>query len=959
MSKKLSFRCIAIVVVVTLIGQSILPSVSYAQSVMNLPAPGAMVTPSAVFVPVLMKGLQVHPENPLLFDFILDSGNSGYPIESAAFKTESQKLIKYFLSSLTIREDDQWVNLSPYEHDRMIPQELGQTEMGRDMLAQDYMLKQLTASLIYPEKDLGKEFWSRVYAQAQEKFGTTDIPVDTFNKVWIKADRARVLERDNAGYITGAHLKVMLEKDYLASNLLPTGEGESLGKESFSPSPGGVDARSGELAKQIMREVIIPEIEKEVNTGANFAPLRQMFYSMILSTWYKVALKDALLNQVYSDQNKTSGVLSDDPSAKEKIYDQYLEAFKKGVFNYIKEEPTLPIGGHVTLSADQGERGSVSPSTLPTSQPMNVQATQVSTPTTTTAELTTIPRKYFSGGLNLEIKQALSHSQNTLPGDNAQPTGLIGKAFVRIAGKSSAAEATDAIDASMTGKVSQNDFAALPVSRRNFLRMAALAASAPLFPLSGFGAGTGAQDPLISWLRSNVFEDGMPRSFEIPGTPDEKAAFWKTVGGMDIKGVIERMIMNDGLSFYDGAVWQMALAFAGGNDNLKAADIYTQTLLSGHWKRMGDLRGFSDFTYRGMKLSLEEALFFRTMSPRWEQTDPLTGKTEMPGFIGPGYNPNLIVWQDWKPITGENAWIMMGALQQANAKYGKQIPLDGDEVKLAKSIVPALRALTADIGAIFHAPEGTADKDPNDISNENNFSAYAALRMLYQITKDARYLDMMKGIEQYMSKYAWDKRMGKFLNSGRAEENGILYQGGLYKGKTFEPNTREFAVDVQTWGIVAFSPKKLDEMYEEGAAYRMWRATKLRSGFTQGGKLFGVGYTDGHDVFSGEWTAGAIAACLELALYYKNSHTAWAEEALADAQSMVKGMESLRRIDGNTKSYLYADKRYVIPFGWNANPVPSTASTGWAYFVQNGLNPFQLGGVSRWSELKEYLKTTS
>ncbi len=71
----------------------------------------------------------------------------------------------------------------------------------------------------------------------------------------------------------------------------------------------------------------------------------------------------------------------------------------------------------------------------------------------------------------------------------------------------------------------------------------------------------------------------------------------------------------------------------------------------------------------------------------------------------------------------------------------------------------------------------------------------------------------------------------------------------------------------------------------------MWRATKLRSGFYKDGILLGVGYTDSHDVLSGEWTAGAIAAALEVALYYKDSHTAWAEEALADAQAMVKGME--------------------------------------------------------------------
>src|SRR5208283_1967517 len=131
------------------------------------------------YVPVLIKGLKIHPENPLLFDFILDTGASGLKINSPEFKDESRKLIKYFLASLTIKEDDLWVNLSPYEKNRMIPEELGQTELGRDMLAQDYILKQLTASLIYPEKELGKAFWDRVYAKAREQFGSTAVPVNT------------------------------------------------------------------------------------------------------------------------------------------------------------------------------------------------------------------------------------------------------------------------------------------------------------------------------------------------------------------------------------------------------------------------------------------------------------------------------------------------------------------------------------------------------------------------------------------------------------------------------------------------------------------------------------------------------------------------------------------------------------------------------------------------------------
>ena len=374
-------RIIYVWIIVSFIVSSIIvPQRSYAQEQLNLPAPGSMVNLSSAYVPVLIKGLKVHPDNPLLFDFILDTGNSGLKVDSTDFKAESERLIKYFLASLTIKEDDLWVNLSPYEKDRMIPQELGQTELGRDMLAQDYILKQLTASLIYPEKQLGKEFWNRVYTKSRQMFGTADIPVNTFNKVWIVADKAKVLERNNAAFIVGAHLKVMLEEDYLA-----------LQKNSTTlPSELRNDTHS--IGANIVREIILPELEKEVNQGQNFAPLRQMFYSMILTTWYKLALKDALLNQVYSNKAKTGGVLSDDPAAKEKIYTQYLKAYKKGVFNYIKEDIDAV-----------------------SKQP--------------------IPRKYFSGGLarDLGIAQILERAQTASPEELASlGTGDLAMATVNM-----------------------------------------------------------------------------------------------------------------------------------------------------------------------------------------------------------------------------------------------------------------------------------------------------------------------------------------------------------------------------------------------------------------------------------------------------------------------------------------------------------------------------------------------
>lgn len=295
---------------------------------LDLPAPGSMVSLSAQYVPVLVKGITIHPDNPLAFDFIIDTGDSKF--QGAQLRAEGEKLIKYFLASLAIPDNDFWVNLSPYEKGRIVSEGLGQTDMGRDLLAQDYILKQLTASLIYPEKELGKNFWDRVYAKAKALYGTTEIPVNTFNKVWIMGDKASVYEKGNTVLVAESHLKVMLEEDYLALQKSKTGQ--LIGRSADLSEP------RHQVGSQMVRELILPEIEREVNTGHNFASLRQIFNSLILANWYKNNLKQAFLNQVYSDKVKLGGIETNDPSVKDKIYEQYLAAYKKGVFNYIKEE---------------------------------------------------------------------------------------------------------------------------------------------------------------------------------------------------------------------------------------------------------------------------------------------------------------------------------------------------------------------------------------------------------------------------------------------------------------------------------------------------------------------------------------------------------------------------------------------------------------------------------------------
>ncbi len=333
------------VVVGLLMAMVFAPVSGYAQGsiVAALPEPGEMVGLSGAFEPLQVKGLVVYPDKPFNFDFIVDSGNDAR--DPAYIRAQSQRIAKYFLAAVTVPEQELWVNLSPFEKDRIIEGGLGETALGRDMLAQDYILKQLSASLVYPEQGLGKQFWAGVYKEAEELFGTTDVPVDTFNKVWIVPQQAEVYEQGNSVFVTGARLKVMLDSDHNA--MMHNTSGEALSGKAL-------------IAQKFLRQIVIPALEKEVNEGRNFAPIRQMFNAVILAKWYREMVQDTLLSDRYAGKNLVAGVTSGEKMVKEKVYERYVAAYRKGVFNYIKEDS-------VTAGGDA------------------------------------VPRKYFSGGENLYI----------------------------------------------------------------------------------------------------------------------------------------------------------------------------------------------------------------------------------------------------------------------------------------------------------------------------------------------------------------------------------------------------------------------------------------------------------------------------------------------------------------------------------------------------------------------------
>lgn len=521
-----------------------------------------------------------------------------------------------------------------------------------------------------------------------------------------------------------------------------------------------------------------------------------------------------------------------------------------------------------------------------------------------------------------------------------------------------------------------------------------------LLPAEDARAQDSSVDPhLIKWIRAHKSPDtGLPLSFGIPDS--QRGHVLERMGEKDsVTGIIERMIVTEGTSVYDTAVWQIALTALGGEENVNAASVPIATYWRGSLRHLHNIRagrgGGQHFVYDeaqpdAVTSDLKEwgrrGFVFRIINAHGDYLtrDPLDGKNRLKDF------PNWpdIHWEDWKPIAGENAWIVIAAMQLYHHKYYHaqthryEHHPNPVELSLAKEIARAAIHLQANNGAVRMAPIGTyffsldeisgrtpaevaAELDDkavaskkayetfvhewgedyamrhsdhttwyyNEVSTENNLSWFTAFKLLYDVTEDADYRLAMLRIERYV-KSVWN-----------AEEK-YFYQGAHYTDGWWQPNTEHFATDVQTWAICKLGPERIDQWFGEGTAYQIWQTTKKESGiYAPDGRLQGVGYTRENQRMSVEWTVGAIYAMEELARYYRETHPEWSQTAAQEARDMRAGIEDFHRplTDGQA-AYSYSSRRGWIPFGWFSHDkeVLSLVSTCWVVLYDLGFNPFRL-----------------
>jgi len=402
------------------------------------------------------------------------------------------------------------------------------------------------------------------------------------------------------------------------------------------------------------------------------------------------------------------------------------------------------------------------------------------------------------------------------------------------------------------------------------------------------------------------------------------------------------------------------------------------------------------------------AMYYRMIGPKYQMIDPMTGNYDN-SWKYPWPNPDtrvkwntygLIHFNDWKPITGENVWAcMLGPLQALALKTNgnltnttcgnyfrypqaqcdwKTFDTTPPPIQLGISILPALKALQTTPGSLYHCPLGSKifPPDPQEgtnVSNENNFSGYASLKIFQDALFNYTGGSPSDGVLQYALQTAQDLVKGLdswFDNdqilSPKTELPGgaqVIPQGGHVNSSGYFPVPLSIsgglAIDCQTWGMTVLGAPRLDKKYGAGFAYGIWQTSKKLAGYYKGDVLAGVGYTDitvngtvagQNDIWSAEWTFGAINMAQTLSQQYADAGNAqMASDLLNDAQSMYNEVtklwpDGLRFPDG---SYVYANKRFFIPWGWFSNPISATCSTAWSVFQELNYDPFHYGGGNK------------
>jgi hypothetical protein len=288
--------------------------------------------------PPLVGGITFPLQDPLKIGFsLLADATHEMPTREEQLALQ-QRLGRYLNALLVLTGDQVNVTLSPTEDYCGLPELLRHTELGRDLLAQDVVLKHYTASQLHPSTLHGRAFWDRVHGLSS---GQSDF--ESCFRVWIVPGKTVVSEKMVAdqGQVTIDRLELQVLCEDAPDAIC---RWRAL-RHPDAEIPGVPEANSEIVAA--FEELILPEIQKEVSLGARFGLLRQILSVLVVAKWIRESQLGDRLRQIgFIDANTPEryGLNTVDDAVMVALKRTYLQIFGAGIWHHAMKRINLETG---------------------------------------------------------------------------------------------------------------------------------------------------------------------------------------------------------------------------------------------------------------------------------------------------------------------------------------------------------------------------------------------------------------------------------------------------------------------------------------------------------------------------------------------------------------------------------------------------------------------------------------
>ncbi|WP_369360018.1 hypothetical protein [Streptomyces sp. cg2] len=233
-------------------------------------------------------------------------------------KAKSQLISDAFFTWLALTPEKFWVNLNPDQPDRVMDDKFASTDAGRVLLEADLQMKHDFFKTMDPETDLGKRFWAALPREnGRPCFGGI--------RNWIEPKPAVVREQDGGIYILDAPLRLKSTP------------------QDFATQPGGEaichpSKAERQQAQAVIDQMIVPTVEKTINTAPQYADLRRVYTARVAAEW--IRLQDAKTPTDYHKLINSNDVKAWPLRApnqnwnKDELFQRYRKIFLDGEFRY-------------------------------------------------------------------------------------------------------------------------------------------------------------------------------------------------------------------------------------------------------------------------------------------------------------------------------------------------------------------------------------------------------------------------------------------------------------------------------------------------------------------------------------------------------------------------------------------------------------------------------------------------